>query len=186
MILLAVLGGTLLLGAAIAAFFLLSGDSGAKNSGLVSTLRAAGCTYENPRSQGRQHVADVPPGFKPNSTPRASGPHADQTLIFGTYRDVVPELNAVHNLEHGAVIIWFGPRVPETTITEINDFYNDDPNGLIVAQHPRLGADVALVAWTHVARCRGFDADAAEEFVDAFRGKGPERFEVGDLQPGRG
>lgn len=186
MIVIAVAAATLVLAAAVAAFFLLSGDSGAETDGIVATLEDAGCTYKNPKSQGRQHVNAVPPGFKPNSTPRASGPHSAETLIYGTYPDAVPEINAIHNLEHGAVIIWFGPRVPQTTIDRINEFYSEDPNGLLVAQHPRLGDDVALVAWTHVARCQEFDRDAAEEFVDAFLGKGPERFEIGELEPGRG
>ena len=184
MIILAIVGATLLLGAAVAGFFLLSGDSDADDGGVVASLREAGCTYENPPSQGRQHVAVVPSGYKPNSTPRSSGPHAGETLIYGSDRDFVPELNAVHNLEHGAVIVWFGPRVPQATIDEIGEFYNDDPKGLIVAQHPRLGDDVALVAWTRVARCQAFDADAAAEFRDAFRGRGPEKFDLEAMQPG--
>jgi hypothetical protein len=183
-ILLGIVGATLLLAAVVAGFFLLSGDGEAEDSGVVATLREAGCTYENPPAQGRAHVSVLPPNFKPNSTPRSSGPHSAETLIYGSYRDVVPELNAVHNLEHGAVIVWFGPRVPQSTIDEINDFYNEDPKGLIVAQHPRLGDDVALVAWTRVARCQAFDADAAADFRDAFRSRGPEKFDLEAMQPG--
>ena len=183
-ILLAVVGGTLVLAAAVAAFFLLSGDSGAEDDGVVATLRAAGCSYENPKSQGRQHVPALPANYKPNSTPRSSGPHAGDTLIYNFYDDTVPELNGVHNLEHGAVIIWYGPQVPQATRDEIREVYDDDPRGLIVAQHPRLGDDVALVAWTRVARCQGFDADAAKEFIGAFRGHGPEEFDLEAMQPG--
>lgn len=183
-IVLAVIGATLLLAAVVAGFFLLSGDSGAESDGVVATLREAGCTYENPPSQGRQHVVEVPANFKPNSVPRSSGPHSVETLIYGSYRDVVPEVNAVHNLEHGGIILWFGPRVPQATIDEINEFYNDDPKGLIVAQHPRLGSDVAMVAWTRVARCPQFDRNAAEKFVDAFLGRGPEKFDLEAMQPG--
>jgi hypothetical protein len=186
-ILLAVGGSALLLIAAAAAFFLLGGGSGsAKGNDVVKTLRDAGCTYENPKSQGREHVNALPARYKANSVPRSSGPHAPDTLIYGFYTETVPELNAVHNLEHGAVIIWFGPQVPQATINQINELYTDDPNGLIVAQHPRLGDDIALVAWRQVARCTRFDEDATEEFIDAFRGKGPEEFEISDLQPGGG
>jgi hypothetical protein len=188
MILAGVGGSALVIAAAVAAFLLLSGGGNAQSGGTVETLRAAGCTYANPKSQGRTHVTALPPGHKPNSVPRSSGPHAQDTLIYGFYTEPVPELNAVHNLEHGAVIIWFGPRVPQATINQINELYQDDPNGLIVAQHPRLGGDIALVAWTHVARCPRYDEDAFEEFIDSFRGNGPESdvFDVSDLQPGRG
>jgi hypothetical protein len=185
MIILAVVGSALVLAGIVGAVLLLSGG-GSANSGTIATLREAGCSYQNPKGQGRDHVGALPKNYKANSVPRSSGPHSPQTLIWGPYTDVVPELNAVHNLEHGGVIIWFGPQVPQATINQINALYIDDPNGLIVAKHPRLGDDIALVAWTHVARCPRFDEDAAEAFIDAFRGKGPEGFEISDLQPGGG
>jgi hypothetical protein len=185
MILYAVGASALLVGAAVAAFLLLSG-SGSANKGTIATLRDAGCSYVNPKAQSRQHVNELPRRYKANSVPRSSGPHSPETLIFGTYSDVVPELNAVHNLEHGAVIIWFGPKVPQATIVKINELYAEDPNGLIVAKHPKLGDDIALVAWTHVARCPRVDEDAVKAFIETFRGKGPEEFEISDLQPGTG
>lgn len=183
MILLAVVGSALALAAVVGAFFLFSGG-GSANSGTIATLREAGCSYQNPKDQGSNHVEAVPRNYKANSVPRSSGPHSPQTLIFGTYTEVVPELNVLHNLEHGGVIIWFGPKVPQTTIGQINALYLDDPNGLIVGKHPKLGDDIALVAWTHVARCPRFDEDAVNRFIDTFRGKGPERLDVSDLQPG--
>jgi hypothetical protein len=167
--------GFIILGIVVAAFaFSGRGDSESSARDAVAALREAGCTYENPRSQGRDHVEALPAGFRPNSTPRSSGPHSNQTIIYGSYTDAVPELNAVHNLEHGAVIIWYGPEVPQSTIDQINEFYEGDPNGLIVARHPELGDDVALVAWTQVARCPRFDENAANRFVERFGFRGPE------------
>jgi Protein of unknown function (DUF3105) len=167
--------GFIILGIVVAAFaFSGSGDSESSARNAVAALREAGCTYKNPRSQGRDHVEALPANFKPNSTPRSSGPHSNQTIIYGSYADTVPELNAVHNLEHGAVIIWYGPEVPQSTIDQINEFYNGDPNGLIVARHPQLGDDIALVAWTHVARCPRWDENAANRFIERFGFRGPE------------
>jgi Protein of unknown function (DUF3105) len=151
-----------------------SGNGGSTARNAITALEQAGCTYRNPESQGRQHVEDLPAEFKPNSTPRSSGPHSNQTIIFGAYSDTVPELNAVHNLEHGAVIIWYGPDVPESTVAQINEFYNQDPNGLIVSMYPQLGDEIALVSWTHVARCPRFDENAANRFIDSFGFQGPE------------
>lgn len=184
MILLAVGGSALVLIAAVAGFLLLSGGDGNGNQGTIDTLRAAGWTYENPPAQGRTHVAALPKSYKANSTPRTSGPHHPNTIIYGFYSEPVPELNAVHNLEHGAVIIWVGPQVPQSTLLQIHEFYTDDPNGLIVAEHPRLGDDIALVAWTHIARGPRWDPEAARAFIDAFQGKGPEPFKIEDLEPG--
>jgi Protein of unknown function (DUF3105) len=167
--------GFIILGIVVAAFaFSGSGDSESSARNAVAALREAGCTYENPKSQGRAHVEALPANFKANSTPRSSGPHSNQTIIYGSYTDTVPELNAVHNLEHGAVIIWYGPEVPQSTIDQINEFYQGDPNGLIVARHPQLGDDIALVAWTHVARCPRWDENAANRFIERFGFRGPE------------
>lgn len=174
--------GFLILGI-VAAAFAFSGGDGNGSTNAVAALREAGCTYTNPKSQGRQHTEALPPNFKPNSTPRASGPHSNQTIIYGSYTETVPELNAVHNLEHGAVIVWYGPDVAQSTINQINDFYNEDPNGLIVSMHPQLGDELALVAWTQVARCPRFDENAAQQFVDSFGFRGPESCK-NDLEQG--
>jgi hypothetical protein len=162
--------------AGIVAAVLAFGGGGSDGGGgdAVAALRAAGYTYTHPPSQGRTHVAALPVNFKPNSVPRSSGPHSNQTIIYGAYTDEVPELNAVHNLEHGAVIIYFGPQVPQSTIDEIMAFYNEDPNGLIVSKHSQLGDEIALVSWTHVARGKTFDEDLTNKFIDAFGFQGPE------------
>lgn len=166
--------GFVILAIVVAAFVFVSGSDGESSRTTIAVLKGAGCTYRNPKSQGRTHVEILPPGFKPNSTPRTSGPHSNQTIIYGAYSATVPELDAVHNLEHGAVIIWYGPHVPQSTVDRINEYYNDDPNGLIVSMYPQLGDDIALVAWTRVARCPRFDENAANRFIDSFGFKGPE------------
>lgn len=175
-LLLYALGGSgfVILAIVAAALIFAGGSGGESTQNAVAALREAGCTYTQPKSQGRQHVNALSATFKPNSVPRSSGPHSNQTIIFGSYSEMVPELNAVHNLEHGAVIIWYGRDVPESTVEQINDFYNKDPNGLIVSQYPQLGDEIALVSWTHVARCPGWDENAAEQFVDSFGFRGPE------------
>jgi len=174
----------LVLIAVVVGFLVFARGGGGGNTNVIETLKEAGCSYKNPKSQGRQHVNAVPAGYKPNSKPRSSGPHSLNTIIYGTYSEPVPELNAVHNLEHGAIIIWYGPKVPESTVTEINDVYNDDPRGLIVSPYPKLGNQIALVGWTRVARCNRFDAGVAKAFIQAFRGKGPEKFPMSSLEPG--
>lgn len=166
--------GVLIVGIVAAVLAFGGGSDGGGADDAVAALRAAGYTYAHPSAQGRTHVAALPPNFKPNSVPRSSGPHGNQTIIYGAYTDEVPELNAVHNLEHGAVIIYFGPQVPQSTIDEINAFYNEDPNGLIVSKHSQLGDKIALVAWTHVAKGKTFDEDVTRKFIDAFGFKGPE------------
>lgn len=162
--------------AAVVGFLLLvdRGDDSAESASAVATIRAAGWTYQRPKGQGREHVAELPPKFKYNTVPATSGQHSNQTVIYGPYDQPISEINYVHNLEHGAVGILYGDNVPEATVTEITEYYNEDPNGLIVAPDPRLGDQIALTAWTHIAKGKTFNKDVFDTFVDEFGFEGPE------------
>ncbi len=174
-ILYAIAGSGLLILAAVLAFFLLGGsDDGKDTKGAIATLKAAGWTYQHPKSQGRTHVPGLPPTFKYNSVPPTSGQHSNQTVVYGAYDQPISEINYVHNLEHGAVGIQYGEDVPEETVNQLIEYYNGDPNGLILAPHAQLGDQIALTAWTHVAKGKKFDEKVFDTFVDTFGFKGPE------------
>jgi Protein of unknown function (DUF3105) len=156
-----------------------SGDSQA----IAETMRAAGCTYQTPADQGRDHVRDGT-RIRYNSTPPTSGDHYAVPVIWGAYDAPVEQARQVHNLEHGGIVIQYGDDVPRATLAELQDFYNDDPNGLLLAPLPSLNDQIAVAAWTQLAKCRQFDRDAFEAFRDEFRAKGPEPRRVSDLAPG--
>jgi hypothetical protein len=184
--------GFLMLAAVVAfLFFLGRGDDG--SGGAIATIRDAGWTYNNPKGQGRDHVLELEEGFKYNSVPATSGPHSAQTVIYGVYEDPVSEINYVHNLEHGAVGIQYGPGVPEPTVARIQEYYREDPNGLIVAPHPRLGDQIALTAWRQIAKGKAFNEEVFDTFIDEFGFEGPEScksdlqqqcFRRSDMPPG--
>lgn len=162
--------------AVVAGFFLLAGndDEGKTQVNAVATIKAAGWTYQNPKGQGRTHVPQLPPGFKYNTVPGTSGQHSNQTVVYGAYDQPVSEINYVHNLEHGAVGMFYGDEVPQATVTRIIEYYNADPNGIVLAPDPRLKDQIALTAWTHVAKGKTFDEGVFDTFIDAFGFKGPE------------
>jgi hypothetical protein len=143
---------------------------------LSATLAAAGCTFRTAPSQGRAHVLRLPRGFRYNTFPPTSGPHAPRPALWGAYDRPVPELELVHNLEHGGIVVQYGARVPRDAVTALLRWHRRDPDALVVAPLPALGDEIALTAWTHVARCRRFDRIAFSAFRDAYRFDGPERF----------
>ncbi|HET7855785.1 MAG TPA: DUF3105 domain-containing protein [Gaiellaceae bacterium] len=161
--------------ALVVGFFVFAGSSGGNNTeSAIETLRAAGWTYQHPKSQGRQHVAGFTKGFTYNTVPGTSGEHSNQTVIYGAYDQPVSEINFVHNLEHGAVGMFYGPKVPQSTISAMQEYYANDPNGLVLAPDPRLGDQVALTAWAQIAKGKTFTEEIGDAFVDAFGFKGPE------------
>jgi hypothetical protein len=181
------LSGVVALVIVVAVIALGGGSDRAKKA--VKTLVAAGCTYKHFPAQPRSpHYTSLNPSPKPswNSYPPSSGRHYYQPLIFGIYTEPVREIQAVHNLEHGAMILQYGDKVSSADVAAITNWYREDANALVVAPLPNLGAKVAFTAWTQWAECTGFRPKAADAFRSAFRYHAPESgvFPKSALQPG--
>jgi hypothetical protein len=157
------------------------------------------CVRKTFPPQGRQHVQALAKNFKYNSFPPSSGPHYPVPAVYNLYDQPVPEIRLVHNLEHGAIEVQYGPKVPRSAVQQIANWYAKSPLGMVVAPLPTSPTDlhatpatgwenkIFLTAWTHVAACSTFDAGAFSRFRDDYRGpKGdnPEKFPLSALQPG--
>jgi ketosteroid isomerase-like protein len=75
--------------------------------------------------------------------------------------------------------------VPATQVRAITSWYQEDANAVVVAPLPKLGAKVALTAWTDWTECTGFKPKAANAFRKAFRYHAPEQFPKSFLEPGQ-
>jgi hypothetical protein len=190
---------------AIVLALVLSGGGGAGGKGGGSeaearaALSAAGCTLKIvPALKGADHSITDPDGSSPkwNTDPPTSGPHYAQTLYYGSYTEPVQQARALHNLEHGAVNVQYGSKVPKETVAQIQTFYDTHKNGTIVAPLPRMGDKIVLTAWNApnpsdpgrgiLATCRRFDDKAFSSFFATFQFKGPERFPASTMVPGSG
>jgi hypothetical protein len=190
-------------GAAIAFAVGRGGDEEASGSLGSCTLKSFPAQGIDNESQRAGHVTELPKGFKYNSSPPTSGPHDAQPVVWNVYDRPVPQMNLVHNLEHGGMAVQYGAQVPQETVDQIVAWYSEDPNGIVVAPLPSLGKRVALTAWTadyegdptalgaritqsegRLATCPSFDEDAFSQFRDDYRYKGIERLEPEHLQPG--
>jgi hypothetical protein len=173
----------------VVALVVLGGGSGNAKAA-ANALAAAGCQYKHypaqPRSPHYQTLNPSPPP-KWNSFPPTSGLHYGQWVLWGDYTEPQPLIKSVHNLEHGGVIIQYGNKVPKSDIQKINDFWQSDPNAMLVAPLPKLGNKIALTAWTQWAECTHFDKNAFSKFKSAFRYHGPESgvFPKSALEPGK-
>ena len=183
---------------AAAGFFLLRDRTSAAED-VATAMRAAGCTYQTyPGLPAGVHIPN--PDVTPkewNSFPPTSGPHYGQWVIWGDYDQPVSLTQAVHNLEHGGIVIYYGGDVGDDEIEKLRAFYREDPAAMLLAPLPRLGDKIALTAWYApgaasgdtdsqgiVAECTTFDQSAFRSFRDAYRFEGPERIPPEALQPG--
>ena len=199
---LAVATGVLLLaGAAAALAFTFGRGGGDAEAGDV-------CQVQTVEAQGQGHVTKLEKDFKPKSFPRTTGPHHGQPVVYDEYTQPVPQLNLVHNLEHGGVAVQYGSDVPDDVVAKLVAWYRNDPRGLIVAPLPdveeakELSDKIALTAWVveredeenprsritkqegKLGICSTFDEDAFNDFLDKYRARGPEGFELDQLAPG--
>ena len=174
-------------------------DSGAAAADARAVLEAAGCelTIVQVPGDSSDHSVTDPEGVSSawNTDPPTGGPHNGATAFYGAYQEPLNQAQVVHNLEHGAVYIYYGSDVSETTVAQLRAFYDDHRNGTLLAPYPKLGAKIALGAWNAssgdykndegiLAICTSFDEPAFAAYFDAFQFKGPERFPPDALAPG--
>ena len=120
-----------------------------------------------------QHVTGV---VHYNRTPPAGGPHNPVWLNCGVYSQPVPNENAVHSLEHGAVWITYRSSLSSTTVLRLQQFvethYVGTQRYLILSPYPSLPAPIVASAWgaqLHVPQAP--DAKLGE-FIRHFAGGG--------------
>jgi hypothetical protein len=182
------LGVALIAVAALA--FSARGETEVSERTVRSAMRAAGCTLRTSPAQPSTHLTAIDAKPRYNSFPPTTGPHYHAPVAWARYGAPLLQTQVVHNLEHGGVAIQFGDRIGEQTLEEIGKFYVKERALLLLAPLPELGDEIALTAWTvpdfdfgekpkrgtgHLATCRRYDEAAFQAFVDAYRGRGPER-----------
>jgi hypothetical protein len=196
--LLYILAATGLIGLAVVlgALFLIGGD----DEDLAATMEAAGCELKAVPAVVGDHSGELDATSNPkwNTDPPTSGPHYSVPAVYGEYDTPLKIAQVLHNLEHGAIFVFYGPQVPEATVQRLRDFYNEDSVGLLLAPYRKLGNKIALGAWTvpddfepggtngtsYLATCGDFDEDAFSSFRDELQFRGPERLPAESLTPG--
>jgi hypothetical protein len=178
--------------AAIGIGFIMS--SGDDNSSSGPT-QSGDCTLQTFDALEARHVQKLPDDYEYNSIPATSGLHNPTTAIWNLYDQPVPQINYVHNLEHGGLVIQYGSEVPESDVAALGDWYQQDTRGVVIAplapamekEDPTLADKIVAASWTHMLRCGSFDEGALDDFSDDFRGPqgdAPEKFELDQLQQG--
>ena len=179
------LGGSGIVALAIVIAVIFLTRSGSANAAAAKkAMLAAGCTFNHYAQQPRNHVP-LNHKFHYNSFPATSGPHYYQWVLWGIYTEPVRQIQQIHNLEHGGIVIQYGSKVPRADVDKITSFYRSDDNAMLVAPFPKLGNKIAVEAWTYLSTCTHFDQKGFTKFRDALRYHGPEHFPKSLLQPGQ-
>lgn len=123
---------------------------------------------------GQAHIDPTGPTPEYNSDPPTSGPHAPSPAQCGIYREAVPDINLVHDLEHGVVIISYDPTLAESDRTQLEDFARDAGTHIIVLPREAMETPIALTAWTKLLQLDTVDMPTINAFYGQFAQFGPE------------
>ena len=100
-------------------------------------------------------------------TPPAGGDHSAIWLNCGIYDQPVPNENAVHALEHGAV--WITYDAAAVTGTELDDLKRQLPSSYVVlSPYEGLDSPIVLSAWNAQVKVDSAEDERVSQFLTAY------------------
>ena len=166
-------GLVLALVAAVALFVALDRRGDAQ---LREALTSGSCEVDDradpTAAQGQNHVPA--PTYSVN--PPAGGNHLASVARSGVYSgaSVPADGLLVHALEHGYVIAWHRPDLPEEQKKLLEEFEEEHDGDVIVVERPNLPVPFAATAWNQRLLCQEVEEEPLERFFDEYVGDGPE------------
>ncbi|MBM9460584.1 DUF3105 domain-containing protein [Nocardioides sp. zg-536] len=158
-VVLAVLAAVLVLTAAVLVPVLLADDE-AERAGPVDLSEV---TEHDDLSNAHLRIGE---GFDYPQSPPVGGEHAPMWLECGVYDEPVPEVYAVHDLEHGTVWITYRPEDLERK--EVDALAGLLPDNGIMSPYPDQDAPVVITVWGRQLALTGADDPRIRLFLDAY------------------
>jgi hypothetical protein len=153
---------------------------------VAPAAKAAGCTLKDVKATSREHTTSLDERVKYSTNPPTSGRHYQIPAQDGIYGDPPQDEELVHGMEHGRVIFWVKPSLPEKQRADIRALVDDDPYQMVLVPRRNMPYAVAATAWNldpapnGTGRLMGCDEvnaktfDALAAFRDENRSQGPE------------
>jgi Protein of unknown function (DUF3105) len=110
-------------------------------------------------------------------TPPVGGPHNLVWQNAGFYAEPIPNENAVHTLEHGAVWITYRPDLPQEQVEKIRDLVQGEPCAL-ASPYEGLPSPVVASAWGKQLEIDSAEDPDLERFIRTYQ-QGPQTPEPG-------
>ena len=121
-----------------------------------------------------QHV-DGPVAYPQD--PPAGGQHASQWLTCAVYTEPVPNENAVHSLEHGAVWITYRPDLDAAQVATLAEITRQSDHRLL-SPYPGLDSPIVVTAWGYQLRLDNANDPRLMRFIEQYE-SGPTTPEPG-------
>ncbi len=136
-------------------------------------------SHSGPASGALPH-AHVAGPVRYSVIPPVGGNHNATWLTCGTYDQPVPNENAVHDLEHGAVWITYQPSLPQSEVSQLRAFFGRQtvlssaaggPGSRYIdlTPYPGLPAPIIVSSWGYQLRLTSPADPRLQQFVSKFR-----------------
>lgn len=125
-------------------------------------------------SQGQEHIDPGSSHPAYNSNPPSSGWHYPRPAQSGIYDTEFSDEQLIHNLEHGHIWIAYKPDTSKDQIELLANIAKSYGSKVIMAPRKENDTSIAVVAWQHVFKLTVVDEAQIKNFIDAYRGRGPE------------
>jgi hypothetical protein len=160
----AILAGLILVGIGYGVFsWITSRDENREPEGVVAYNYAGG-----------NHSSD-PVDY--DESPPVGGTHNPVWQSCGYYDGVIPNENAVHSLEHGAVWVTYRPDISESDKEKLEDWAHDRPY-LLVSEYDDQESPFVFTAWNNQLPLDSLSSKQATQFMNYFI-QGPQTPERG-------
>lgn len=129
--------------------------------------------------EGKSHVPESE-AITYKNYPPSSGTHYDSTAEYGFSDKEIAEGKLVHDLEHGAVVLYYKPDLPPDVVSNLRQAYDKLPAAkygkvkLVITPYAKLQTPLAMATWTRVQSFSEFNFDQIKAFYQALVDKGPE------------
>jgi hypothetical protein len=153
---------------------------------VAPAARAAGCELRDVKATSRDHTTSLDQHVKYSTNPPTSGRHYQVPAQDGIYGDPPQDEELVHGMEHGRVIFWVKPSLPEDQRANIRALVEDDSYQMFLVPRAKMPYAVAATAWDAdpapdgtgklmtCDRVTDQTYDALAAFRDEHRSQGPE------------
>jgi hypothetical protein len=158
-----------------------------KQFDLDKAAAAAGCELTQNKATSRSHITNINEKVPYKQNPPNSGKHYYVPAQDGLYNGTPPkDVELVHAQEHGRVIIWAKPSLPEADRQKLRALFDEDSYQMIVVQRTNMPYALAATAWgadptplgtgfsMTCAKWSDDVIDALRAFRDEHRSNGPE------------
>jgi len=153
---------------------------------VAPAAKSAGCTLRTVKANSRAHTTALSTRVKYSTNPPTSGRHYAVPAQDGIYGKAPQDEELVHGMEHGRVITWAKPSLPEDVRASLRALVEDDSYQMFLVPRSKMPYAVAATAWDadpapngtgELLLCNEVNDktyDALAAFRDEHRSQGPE------------